>query len=168
MIESIWNGIVDFVQNATADRWFIYLGIFLIVIDIFVKTDLPTFAAYLLFTFVVYRHLPGPVIVRLTVSVIVFFAFVFLYYFVWGKFKQMIVDKFFAKDVMKSGAEALVGEAGIIRVIDGIQSAQIHGDIYPLHEPVTFPDGTPFVVKHVENGMIVPEFSLPNNITTSM
>ena len=158
MFESVWDGIVDFIQNATADKWFIYLGIFLIVIDIFVKSDLPTFAAYLLFTFVIYRHLPGPIILRLTISVIVFFALVFLYYYAWGKFKQMIVDKFFARDVIKSGPDALIGETGIIRVIDGIQSAEIHGDIYPLCEPVIYPDGTPFRVKKIENGMVVPEF----------
>ena len=159
LLENIWSGITSFIQNATADKWFIYLAIFLIVIDIFTVTDMPTFIAYLLITFVVYRHLPGPVLLRLTLSVLVFFALIFLYYFVWGKFKQYIVDKFFAKDVIKSGVEALIGEAGVIRVIDGIQSAQIHGDIYPLADTVPYPDGKSFVVKGVENGMIVPDFT---------
>lgn len=157
-LSNIWNGIVDFIQAGTADRWFIYLAIFLIVIDIFTSTDLPTFISYILLTFVVYRHLPGNIIVRLTLSVLVFFSFVFLYYFVWGNFKRFIVDNLFAKDVIKSGMESLVGEPGTIRVVDGIQAAKVQGDIYPLAAPVPYGDGTPFVVKAVEGGMIIPDF----------
>ena len=160
IVDKIKDGIAGFFQAGTADKWFIYLAIFLMVIDLFLSTDLPTFISYLLLTFVVYRHLPGPVLLRLTLSVLVFFALVFLYYYVWGKFKRYVVDNFFAKDVIKSGMESLIGEQGMIRVIDGVQAAKIQGDLYPLISPVPYGDGTPFVVKGVDGGMIIPEFDL--------
>ena len=129
------------------------------VIDIFFASDLPTFISYLLFTIVIFRHLPGHIIIRLTLSVIVFFGFVFIYFYFWSRLKTYILDKLFSRDVIKTGMDSLIGETGTVRVVDGIQAAKIRGDIYSFVEAVPHGDGTPFTVKAVEGGMIVPEFS---------
>ena len=140
------------------DIWLLGIAIFLILIDVFISSDLPTFIAYILFSVLAFRHMPGHIMFRLCVSVIVFFALVFLYYYVWYKFKKYFVDKWFAKDIMKTGMEALIGEHGTVRIIDGVQAAQIRGDLYTFSEHVPYEDGREFIVKAIENGAIVAEF----------
>lgn len=163
IIDSIPEYIENFIDAAISDKWLIYIAIFLMVIDFFISTDIPTFISYVLLTIVIFRHLPGNIFVRLTVSVFVFFAFVFLYYFAWGRIKVFLIDKVFAKDKMKTGMDSLIGEIGEIRIIDGVQAAKIHGDIYPLFEPVPYGDGTHFTVIGVNGGTIIPDFSDSTN-----
>lgn len=157
--QNIWSHVGGFFTDVTSDRWLIYLAIFLMVIDIFFSSDLPTFVSYLLFTIVIFRHLPGHIILRLTLSVFVFFGFVFIYFYFWSRLKTYILDKLFSRDVIQTGMDSLIGETGTVRVVDGIQAAKIRGDIYSFVEEVPYGDGTPFTVKSIEGGMIVPEFS---------
>ncbi|SFU79897.1 NfeD family protein [Butyrivibrio sp. INlla21] len=73
------------------------------------------------------------------------------------------MDKWFAKTIIKTGIEGLIGESGVVREVDGIKAAKIHGDLYSFAESVPFEDGTPFVVKGVDGGTIIPEFKNQNN-----
>lgn len=141
------------------DGWLLLIGLFLILADIFFSSDYPTFLSFILFTIVICRQLSGwHIMLRMSAGIIIFFIFVFLYYFVWMKFKKNFVDTWFAKDIMTSGIDALVGEKGTVRIIDGVQAAKIHGDLYPFHEAIQQEDGTPFIVKEIRGGMIVPQF----------
>ena len=141
------------------DKWLLLGALLLILIDLFFSSDLPTFIAFVLVTIWFYRRLPAwHILLRLSICVVVFFVLVFIYYFIWNKFKKHIIDKWFAKDLIRTGVDALVGETGTVRIIDGVQAAKIHGDLYSFVKPVSYADGTSFTVKAVENGMIVPEF----------
>lgn len=149
------------------DGWLLLIGLFLILIDIFFSSDYPTFLSFILFTVVICRQLSGwHIMLRLSAGIVIFFLFVFLYYFVWMKFKKHFVDTWFAKDIMRNGIDALVGEMGTVRIIDGVYAAKIHGDLYPFHEPVQQQDGTPFIVKDIKGGTIVPEFLLSERAGT--
>jgi hypothetical protein len=61
------------------DRILILIGIVLILIDIFFASDLPTFAALLLFCFVFYRQLHFRPLVNIILSILFFFALLIVY-----------------------------------------------------------------------------------------
>ena len=136
----------------------ILFGIILILIDIFFASDLPTFAAILLFCFAFFRILPvSSLLIRIILTILFFFVLLIVYITLWKKAEAVIVDKWFAKDKYLAGAEGFPGKQGTVKTVDGEKYACIDGDLYAFYEDYGLADQTEFTVKEVRDSKIVIE-----------
>ena len=135
----------------------VFIGIILILVDIFFLTDLPTVLAIVLFSFAFYNTLNYEPLINITLTLIFFFILFIIYVSVWKKLKLYIIDKWLAKDVYKAGVYNLPGHQGTIKLIEDKKVAIIDGDVYALYEDYNIPEGEKFTVKEVIDGKIVIE-----------
>ena len=136
----------------------ILFGIILILIDIFFASDLPTFAAILLFCFAFYRILPvSSLLVKIILTILFFFVLLIVYITLWKKAEAVIVDKWFAKDKYLVGAYGFPGKKGTVKIVDGEKYACIDGDLYAFYEDYGLADQAEFTVKEVRDSKIVIE-----------
>src|SRR5690554_4636258 len=100
--------------------YLILIGILLIIIDLFFQSDLPTYIALVLFSTAFFMLVVNfNIILRLIFSVLFFLVLIVIHHYVWKTTVLLLVDKLFAKDRYKAGIEGLVGNTGIVRIIDG-------------------------------------------------
>ena len=135
--------------------YLILFGIILMLVDIFFHTDIPTFIAYLIFSIVFFINIPLHVLVRIILTIIFFFALLLFHYFLWKKTIQVVIDKFFAKDMYKAGFAGLVGKKGEVKVVEGKKLACIQGDLYKFRDEVPLEEGEGFIVKETDDGYII-------------
>lgn len=133
----------------------ILIGIILLLVDIFFASDIPTFAAILLFCFVFFRILPFGLLVNIILTILFFFVLLIVYVTLWKKVESVIVDKWFAKDRFRAGVEGFPGKKGFVKTIDGEKYACIDGDLYAFYENYPLADQEEFTVKEVYDGKIV-------------
>ncbi len=133
----------------------VFIGIILILVDIFFLTDLPTVLAIILFSLAFYNTLNYEPLINITLTLIFFFIFFIVYVSVWKKLKLYIIDKWLAKDVYKAGVYNLPGHQGTIKLIEDKKVAIIDGDVYALYEDYNISEGEKFTVKEVKDGKIV-------------
>ena len=135
----------------------IFIGIILILLDIFFLTDLPTVVAIVLFSIALYINLNYEPLINITITLVFFFIFFIIYVSVWKKLKLYIIDKWLSKDVYKAGVYNLPGHQGTIKLIEDKKVAIIDGDVYALYEDYNISEGEKFTVKEVKDGKIVIE-----------
>ncbi len=133
----------------------VFIGIILILLDIFFLTDLPTVIAIILFSLAFYINLNYEPLINITLTIIFFFFVFFIYISFWKKLKLYIIDKWLAKDVYKAGVYNLPGRQGTIKLIEDKKVAIIDGDVYNLSEDYNISEGEKFTVKEVKDGKIV-------------
>ena len=139
------------------EGYLILIGIILILIDNFVVSDLLTFLALLLFSYVFYRFLPFTLLVKIILTILFFMVLLVTYLTIWRRLETIFVDKFFAKDKYRAGVYGLPGKQGYVRTVEGEKFACIDGDLYAFHEECLLPDEAEFTVKEVKDSKIVIE-----------
>ncbi|MGD8113318.1 MAG: hypothetical protein ACQEWA_00285 [Sphaerochaetaceae bacterium] len=139
----------------TITGYLITAGILLMLIDIFFRTDVPTYIAYLLFSYALFRVIKLNLLVSLIVTILFFFLLLLFHNFIWNATIQRLTDRFFAKDKYIAGVEGLAGEKGVAKMIDGTFYASIHGDLYLFADDVDISEGESFTVKEVVDGKII-------------
>ena len=139
----------------SVEMYAILIGIILILIDIFFASDIPTFIAILLFSFSFYRCLHFKLVVNIILVILFFFAVLIVYVTCWKKVKELVVDKWYAKDKYKAGVYGFVGKHGIVKCIEGKKYALIDGDLYAFFEEYNLNADTQFIVQEVRDGMII-------------
>ena len=139
------------------NTFLILIGVILILVDIFFASDLPTFIALLLFTYVFFRILPFHLLYRIILTILFFAILLIVYIAAWRKVVSIVVDKWFAKDKYRAGASGFPGKTGIIKVVDDKKYAQIDGNLYALFEDYPLNNGDGFLVKELKDGKIIIE-----------
>ena len=135
--------------------YLVLFGIIMMLVDIFFKTDIPTFIAYILFSVVFFINIPLHILLRVILTLIFFFILILFHYFLWNKTIQFLVNRFFAKDIFIAGVDGLIGSKGKVRVIENKKLASINGDLYKFYENIPLEDGDDFIVVTIKDGCII-------------
>ncbi len=132
----------------------ILIGVILILIDIFISSDWPTFIAILLFCFAFFQVLQIQLIYRIIFTILFFFAILTVYITVWQKIKDYLIDKWFAKDKYNVGVYGFAGKKGTVKIVNGVKYALVNGDLYPFYQECPLEDQAVFVIREVKDGKI--------------
>lgn len=109
----------------------ILIAIILVLLDIFIPSEIPTHIAYVLVSGLVALNVDSHALVRIIVALLAWFSLVAFHYFIWRSFVQRLVNQVIAPDRFKGGAEGIIGAVGIIRVIEGNVMVRVSGDLWP-------------------------------------
>ena len=73
----------------------------------------------------------------------------------WKKVKELVIDKWFAKDKYKAGVYGFAGKHGTVKYVEGKKFALIDGDLYAFFEEYNLSVDSQFIVQEVRDGKIV-------------
>ena len=130
----------------------ILIAIILVLIDIFVPSEIPTHIAYILLSGLVALNIDAHTLVRIVVALLAWFSLVAFHYFIWRSFVQKFVNQVIAPDRFKGGAEGVVGMVGVIRVIEGNVMVKVSGDLWPCSGSGDWADGESVTIVSEEDG----------------
>ena len=140
--------------GVSLNQTIILVAVILVVADFFIPTDLPTHIAYVLLCALVGINIHAHVLIRILCALLAWFALVAFHYCFWRATLQKIVNKFIAPDRFRSGAEALVGNEGSIREVEGNKMVKVKGDLWPCHGVENMSEGTRVMVVGVTDGVL--------------
>jgi membrane protein implicated in regulation of membrane protease activity len=130
----------------------VLIAIILVLIDIFVPSEIPTHIAYILLSGLVALNVDAHTLIRIVVALLAWFSLVAFHYFIWRTFVQKFVNQVIAPDRFKGGAEGLVGSRGVIRVIEGNVMVSVSGDLWPCHGTGDWIDGESVAIVSEKDG----------------
>ena len=133
----------------------IIFAVILMVVDIFLNFNIPTFISYILFTYVFYTVIELNFMYKILLTIIFFFAFIVFHYIVWSNTIHIFIDKFISKDKYIVGIDGLKGEKGRVKIIQNTKMAYIKGDLYEFSTDNQLRDGDYFKVKEIKDGKII-------------
>ena len=108
----------------------ILISLILVLVDIFIVSDIPTHLAYILISFAVAIQFEIPILYRILIGIVAWFSMVTFHYVFWRRILMKISDKIIAPRIYKSGSSGLVGRHGYIRNINGQNLVEVEGEIY--------------------------------------
>ncbi|NOQ26672.1 MAG: hypothetical protein GQ564_15035 [Bacteroidales bacterium] len=114
----------------TINEILVVLALFLIVIDIFFASDVPTHVAYVLLTIRFAKEIDMSILYQLLFGVLIWFALVAFHYTLWRKVIEKINDKFISPRKHTGGIDGLVGKEGIIKEVEGEIFISIHDELH--------------------------------------
>jgi len=126
----------------------------LVVIDIFIPTDVPTHIAYILLCTLVAINIDAHILIKILCALLAWFALVAFHYCFWRATIQKIVNNIIAPDRFRSGADGAVGNDGVIRDVDGNKMVRVKGDLWPCHGAERLSDGTQVTVVSATDGIL--------------
>lgn len=131
----------------------IAIAIILILIDVFIPTELPTHIAIILLCVAVFWVLEIPILWRIAASIFAWFVLVGGYYLFWKQIITLVGNRFIAPTRFKTSVESVVGAEGVIENIDGTLMCRIQDELWPVHE-CEFMEGTPVCVISLKDGKL--------------
>lgn len=132
----------------------ILIAIILVLLDIFVPSEIPTHIAYVLVSGLVALNVDAHALVRIIIALLAWFSLVSFHYFIWRSFVQRLVNQVIAPDRFKGGAEGIVGAVGVIRVIEGKVMVSVSGDLWPCSRFENSVDGESVKVVSEKDGVL--------------
>lgn len=108
----------------------IVVSVFLILVDIFFASDVPTHIAYILTTINIAKEINLPFIYQITIGILIWFALIGFHYLVWRNVIEKINDKFISPRIHIGGIDGLVGKKGIIKSIEGKRFISVEDEIH--------------------------------------
>jgi membrane protein implicated in regulation of membrane protease activity len=112
----------------------ILIAIILMLVDIFVPTDITTFIAYIIFSYLVAHNIHVPLLYQIIFGILAWWAMVALHYYVFRKYIRMLTDRFIAPTKIKSGIGMHYGKTGQVKVIEDTLMFQVEDEVYPFTE----------------------------------
>jgi membrane protein implicated in regulation of membrane protease activity len=132
----------------------ILIAIILVLLDIFVPSEIPTHIAYVLVSGLLAINIDAHALVRIIIALLTWFSLVAFHYFIWRSFVQKLVNQVIAPDRFKGGAEGVIGAVGVIRVIEGNVMARVSGDLWPCFCSEDWVDGESVKVVCEKDGVL--------------
>jgi membrane protein implicated in regulation of membrane protease activity len=108
----------------------ILLAIILLLVDIFIPTEVTTFIAYIIFSYLIAHNIDVPILSQIIVGLVSWWAMVALHYYIFRKYIRMLTDKFIAPTKIKSGIESHFGKVGEVQLIENKLMFQIEDELY--------------------------------------
>lgn len=139
----------------TLNQYILVFSLILIIIDLFFRSDIPTYISYILLTSVFYRIIEMNFMVRLLFSIIFFFLLIVFHYLIWKNIVELVIDKFLSKDKLEIGIERLIGIKGTVKNISKNKMAYIRGDLYQFDSEVSLKENDEFIVAEIKDGKII-------------
>ena len=132
----------------------VLLGVFLILVDVFFLSDVPSLIAYVLISVAVVHQFDVHILYKLIIGVPIWFGLIALHYTAWKHIIQKISNQIIAPDRFHAGAEGLVGSIGQVQEHDNIKMVEIKGDLWNYEYPTDLKVGTAVRVESVKDGVL--------------
>ena len=117
-----------------SDQTLILIAIILMLVDIFLPTDITTFIAYIIFSYLIAHNIDVPILYQIIIGILAWWAMVALHYYVFRKYIRLFTDKFIAPTKIKSGIEIHYGKTGQVKMIENTLMFQVEDEVYPFTE----------------------------------
>lgn len=144
-----------------ADAWglsftatLILAGIILMIVDVFILSDITTQIAYVIFAFTVAYNIPVQLMYRIIIGLLAWFILVAGHFLLWRKVLETVANKFIAPDKYHDGVKGLVGQAGEVHDINGKMMLKLQGDLWKFTCEDILDDGTHVKVIAEQNGVL--------------
>jgi membrane protein implicated in regulation of membrane protease activity len=86
-------------------------------------------------------YVPAPVLVKVIAGVACWMGLASGHFWIWRNFIERFTDHVLAPTRFRQGADAVVGQTGQVRVIDGRRMVAVQGDLWVFEGPEDLPDG---------------------------
>jgi membrane-bound ClpP family serine protease len=113
-----------------SNQTLILIAIILMLVDIFIPTEVTTFIAYIIFSYLIAHNIDVPILYQIIIGLISWWAMVALHYYIFRKYIRMLTDKFIAPTKIKSGIESHYGKIGQVKMIEDKLMFQIEEELY--------------------------------------
>jgi len=117
-----------------SNQTLVLVAIILMLFDIFLPTDITTFIAYIIFSYLVAHNINVPLLYQIIIGILAWWVMVALHYYVFRKYIRRLTDKFIAPTKIKSGIEIHYGKTGQVKVIENTLMFQVETEVYPFTE----------------------------------
>jgi membrane protein implicated in regulation of membrane protease activity len=117
-----------------SNQTLILIAIILILVDIFFPTDITTFIAYIIFSYLVAHNTSVPVLYQIITGILAWWVMVALHYYVFRKYIRMLTDKLIAPTKIQSGIKMHYGKTGQVKVVENTLMFQVGDEVYPFTE----------------------------------
>lgn len=145
--ESIWG--------LSLTETLLVLALILVIVDLFLATDFPTYLAYVLVSIVCARQIEAHLLYRILLGLVCWFALIAFHYFIWKRVLQHLVNRVIAPDRIKFGGDGLIDGEGKIRDIDGNLMVEIRGDVWPFACEKNVSDGDRVKIMGRKGGLLI-------------
>ena len=114
--------------------------IILLILDIIVTTDILTFIAYTILAILFFLNINVTFAIRILFTLLLLFGFICFHYLIWRRYVFPFINSKLAPEKLKSGADELIGQVAVIKVIDNVKMVMIFDALYnfkctePLNE----------------------------------
>ncbi len=143
----------------TLNLYLVFIALLLVLVDLlFFRSCHLTVAALVLLFIDLQYSIDVHILVRLFMTVIAIFLIWQFYDRLW----DIIMEKWPIKSRYRerryhSNMEGLVGQSGVVKLMDGKKFAYVKGNLYLFYRENDLKDGDSFRIKNVVDGLIVPE-----------
>jgi len=108
----------------------ILIAIILMLVDIFIPTDITTFIAYIIFSYLIAHNIDVPILYQIIIGILSWWGMVVLHYYFFRKHIRTLTDRFIAPTKIKSGIAVHYGKTGQVILIENKLMFQIEDELY--------------------------------------
>lgn len=150
---SLIANVVDW-WGLSGPQTLVVVALILVVVDIFIQSDVATHVAYILISIAVAWLVPVQVLFRVLVGLAAWGFLVYIHYSLWRKFATHFVNRVIAPTKFRAGARGLIGSTGVVKEIDGRKMVSLQGDLWPYEGPADMPPGSTVEVIGERGGVL--------------
>ena len=155
-MDSVFEAL-GFSWGLSLDHTLLVLGVILMILDIFVGTDLLSHVAYIIFSFVIARNMPYHFMYKILIGLVAWFVIIGCHYLFFKRFVQEAVNRIIAPDKYREGAEGLVNKTGEVKEVEEKKMVMIEGDLWPVESAQELKAGQKVIVANVKDGILTVE-----------
>lgn len=129
----------------------------LVIVDFFIVNDIATHIAYVIICFNVIRQFEVPLLYKILLGLIFWFALVVFHYTLWRRVVLRFTNKYIAPDMHIDGARGRVGSQGVVKAKDDKVLVLIQGDLWSVRTEtdIVLKDGDKVEVVGEEDGILI-------------
>jgi membrane protein implicated in regulation of membrane protease activity len=125
------DGEVNVGGALTLNETLLIIALIGISVDFFLQLEFPTFVAYAALDWIALRSVELPWLVEIGLALLFGVALIAFHYAVWRKLLGRFANRVIAPDRYKSSADRVIGQTGVIRLIEGRVMVSVDGDLWP-------------------------------------
>ena len=128
----------------------------LVILDLFILSDVPTQVAYVLLSWAICVQFDQPVLVQVLIGVVAWIGLVLFHYMVWRGLLERVAKKV-APARYTSGPDRLKGKRGLIKFIEGQSLISVEGELHKFESGVPVRGGETVTVIAQRDGYLIVE-----------
>lgn len=144
------------------DQTLLLIALILILVDIFLPTDITTFIAYIIFSYLIAHNVDVPILYQIIIGISAWWVMVAIHYFIFRNIIRKFTDRFIAPTRMTSCISIHFGKKGQVLLIEDKWMIKVDDELYPFREQ----DGKPcqygdqaIVVNYTDEKMIIQKIN---------
>ncbi|MEG9862691.1 MAG: hypothetical protein V6Z81_09465 [Parvularculales bacterium] len=135
-------------------HYLILASISLFLIDIVIASEIASWIALGLLTYVAVDYIGAPLEYSIPLYIAIYFLFMILYYMVWRRFVEPIIHSFIAPKKYTARQDALIGKFAEIVNIDGNYFAKVEGEVFRFETDEEVKEGESYRISDFDSNII--------------